>query len=154
MEPSTVYSFTSAKQLKPMGLTYSNILLQNGNDITDHRRGHIGADEVREMTVTALVDTGSVMLCINDTIRIVLGLDIIAYRASPLVDGTRIKLPVVGPVIVRYADRFCTTNALVLPDDSEVLLGAIPMEEMDLYVHPGRNELAPLHPEGPLMTLK
>jgi hypothetical protein len=33
-------------------------------------------------------------------------------------------------------------------------LGAIPMEEMDLYVNPGRNELLPVHPEGPIMSLK
>ena len=28
------------------------------------------------------------------------------------------------------------------------------MEEMDLYVNPSRNELLPVHPEGPIMSLK
>ena len=65
-----------------------------------------------------------------------------------------LDLDVVGPVIVRFLGRECSTNAIILPDDQEPLLGAIPMEEMDLYVNPGRNELLPVHPEGPIMSLK
>jgi hypothetical protein len=65
-----------------------------------------------------------------------------------------VELDVVGPILIRYLDRTCITSAIVLPDDQEALLGAIPMEEMDLYVNPGRNELLPVHPEGPLMSLK
>lgn len=137
-----------------MGLAYANIDIQNGEDVAVFHRGIIGEDEIRQINVHMMVDTGSVMLALNEEIRCALGLEIIDHRPSQLADGTRTKLPVVGPVVVRFAGRFCTTNALVLPDDSEPLLGAIPMEEMDLFVHPGRNELAPLHPEGPVMSLR
>lgn len=137
-----------------MGLVHANIELQNGGDAEDYRRGRIGEDEIRQLTVNAMVDTGSIMLAINEEIRQVLGLEVIDHRSSQLADGTRTKLPVAGSIIVRFGGRFCTTNALVLPDDSEPLLGAIPIEEMDLFVHPGRNELAPVHPEGPVMSLK
>ncbi|MFN4256325.1 MAG: aspartyl protease family protein [Saprospiraceae bacterium] len=137
-----------------MGLTYANIDIQNGEDLAVFKRGIIGEDEIRHINVHAMVDTGSIMLAINEEIQYALGLEVIDHRPSQLADGSRMKLPVVGPVVVRFADRFCTTNALVLPDDSEPLLGAIPMEEMDLFVHPGRNELAPVHPEGPVMSLK
>ena len=137
-----------------MGLTYANIELVNGDDFTDARRGRIGEDEVRQLTVHTMVDTGSIMLCINDTIKEALGLLHFGTRRSQLANGLIVELEVVGPVIVRYLDRDCSTNAIVLPDDQEPLLGAIPMEEMDLYVHPSRNELLPMHPEGPLMSLK
>jgi clan AA aspartic protease len=137
-----------------MGLTFVNIELHNPEDDTLLRRGLIGADEMRQITVKSLVDTGSVMLCINEAIQEVLGLPFRKRRRSETADGRIIELNVVGPVIVRYLDRECSTNAIVLPDDQEVLFGAIPMEEMDLYVHPSRNELLPVHPEGPLMTLK
>lgn len=137
-----------------MGLTYANIELQNGDDAADYRRGKIGEDEIRQLTVNAMVDTGSIMLTINEEIRKALGLEVIDYRPSQLADGTRRELPVAGSIVVRFGDRFSITSALVLPDDSEPLLGAIPMEEMDLFVHPGRNELAPIHPEGPVMSLK
>ena len=137
-----------------MGLTYANIELVNGDDFTDARRGRIGEDEVRQLTVHTMVDTGSIMLCINDTIKEALGLLHFGTRRSQLANGLIVELEVVGPVIVRYLDRNCSTNTIVLPDDQEPLLGAIPMEEMDLYVHPSRNELLPMHPEGPLMSLK
>ena len=137
-----------------MGLTYANIELINGDDFTDARRGRIGEDEIRQLTVHTMVDTGSIMLCINDTIKEALGLLHFGTRRSQLADGQIIELEVVGPVIVRYLDRDCSTNAIVLPGDQEPLLGAIPMEEMDLYVHPSRNELLPMHPEGPIMSLK
>ena len=137
-----------------MGLTYANIQLQNGADIEDFRRGRIGEDEIQQLDVHALVDTGSIMLAINQTIADSLGLSVVGHRTSQLADGTRLNLPVVGGIIVRYLDRWSLTNALLLPDDQEPLLGAIPMEEMDLYVHPGRNELLPVHPDGPLMSLK
>ena len=137
-----------------MALTYANIELINGDDFTDARRGRIGEDEVRQLTVHTMVDTGSIMLCINDTIKEALGLLHFGTRRSQLANGLIVELEVVGPVIVRYLDRDCSTNAIVLPDDQEPLLGAIPMEEMDLYVHPSRNELLPMHPEGPLMSLK
>ena len=137
-----------------MGLTYANIELVNGDDFTDARRGRIGKDEVRQLTVHTMVDTGSIMLCINNTIKEALGLLHFGTRRSQLANGLIVELEVVGPIIVRYLDRDCSTNAIVLPDDQEPLLGAIPMEEMDLYVHPSRNELLPMHPEGPLMSLK
>lgn len=137
-----------------MGLVYANIELQNGGDVEDFRRHRIGEDEIRQLTVQAMADTGSVMLCINEEIQAALGLEVIDHRPSRLADNTRLKLPVVGAIVVRFAGRICTTNALVLPGDSDVLLGAIPMEELDLYVHPGRQELMPVDPEGPVMMLK
>ena len=137
-----------------MGLTYANIELRNAEDIGLHRRGFIGEDEIRNIEVSAMVDTGSIMLCINESLQEVLGLPFFNKRRSQLADGTIIELTVVGPVIVRYLDRECSTNAILLPNDQEALLGAIPMEEMDLYVHPSRNELLPVHPEGPIMSLK
>ena len=137
-----------------MGLTYANIILKNGGDVEDFRRNRIGEDEIRQIEISALVDTGSVTMAINETIREALGLQIIGHRASQLADGTRLQLPVVGSIVVQYLDRWSITTALVLPDDQEPLLGAIPMEEMDLYVHPARNVLLPIHPEGQVMTLK
>ena len=137
-----------------MGLTYANIELRNADDLAFVRKGMIGEDEVRQITVHAMVDTGSVMLCINDEIKNALGLPYFGTRRSQLANGLVIELEVVGPVVVRYLDRDCSTNAVVLPDDSEPLLGAIPMEEMDLFVHPSRNELLPMHPEGPILSLK
>lgn len=137
-----------------MGMVYANIELLNGGDIELNRRKYIGDDDIRQLTINMMVDSGAIMLTINEEIRQALGLDIIDHRVSQLADGTRLELPVAGSIEVRYDGRFCTTNALVLPDDTEPLLGAIPMEEMDLWINPARNILTAVHPEGPLMSLK
>jgi clan AA aspartic protease len=137
-----------------MGLTYANIELINAYDEEQSRRGIIGEDEVRQITVHSMVDTGAIMLCINEDIQQVLCLPFRKKRRSQTADGRILELDVVDPVIVRYLDRDCSTNAIILPDSQEPLLGAIPMEEMDLYVHPARNELLPVHPDGPIMSLK
>jgi predicted aspartyl protease len=50
------------------------------------------------MRVTIMVDTGAIMLVINEDIRDYLGLDAIeGKRISRMADGTRIELEVVGP---------------------------------------------------------
>jgi clan AA aspartic protease len=147
-------TYFCSKFTKKMGLTYANVELLNAGDIENTRRHIIGEDEIRSISVTCLVDTGAITMVINESIQHALGLSTIGERISQLADGRRVKLPVAGPIEIRYLDRFCTTNALVMPDDTEVLLGAIPLEEMDLWIHPAKNLLTPVHPEGPVMILK
>jgi clan AA aspartic protease len=147
-------SLSNKKQFFLMGLTYANIQLVNPFDEDQARRSNIGEDEIRQITVHALVDTGSIMLCINEDIQQVLQLPFRKKRRSQTADGRILELDVVGPVIVRYLDRECSTNAIILPNGQEALFGAIPMEEMDLYVNPARQELMPVHPDGPIMCLK
>ena len=49
--------------------------------------------------------------------------------------------PYVEPVKVAFWDQLCFVGAPLLGDD--VLLGAVPMEDMDLTIHPSRQRLAP-----------
>jgi hypothetical protein len=63
-----------------------------------------------------------------------------------LADGRRRTVPYVGPVEVRFGNRRCFTGAMVL--GSEVLLGAIPMEDMDLVLRPQLQSLE-VNPESP-----
>lgn len=137
-----------------MKSVYANIELLNGGDIALFRRKYINKEEIRQVKINMIANSGALMLTINEEIREALGLEIIDHRPSQLADGTRLTLPVAGSIEVRYEGRFCTTNALVLPDDNEPLLGAIPMEEMDLWISPARNLLTAVHPEGPVMSLK
>ena len=51
-----------------------------------------------------------------------------------------------GPVKITFKNRNCFTGAMVIGD--EVLLGAIPMEDMDLVVHPSKLLLT-VNPQSP-----
>jgi clan AA aspartic protease len=138
-----------------MGLAYTEIELVNAGDKILYKRHLIGEEEIRRMPITLMVDTGAIMLVINEEIRDYLGLDAVeGKRISRMADGTRIELEVVGPVEVHFKGRICITNALVLLGDAEPLLGAIPMEELDLIVHPASQMVTYAHPEGPVMMLK
>jgi clan AA aspartic protease len=137
-----------------MRYTYANIKLVNAGDLEASKRNIIGEDEIKSITVRALVDTGCITFCINDAIQEVLQLSKKGTRRSVLADGRVLELDVLGPIEIYYLDRYCTTNALLLPGNEEPLLGAIPMEEMDLIVYPGRNELMVAHADGALMKVK
>jgi clan AA aspartic protease len=96
--------------------------------------------------VDALADTGSVFLCIPEHVRLQLGLEVLEHRVVKLADGSRVSYPYAGPIVLRFKNRTGFVGALVLGD--EVLLGAIPMEEMDLVVNP-RDRSVDVNPESP-----
>lgn len=139
-----------------MGLVYAEIELINGEDISLSRRNIIGEDEIKKMSVSALVDTGSYMLCINENIQEQLQLPVVERRKGQLANGHIVEYDVVSHVELRFKNRRTMCNAMVLPGDSEVLLGAIPLEDMDVLIHPQRQELIvnPDHPYFAQMKLK
>jgi len=134
-----------------MGLVYADIELINGEDITLAKRHIIGEEEIRHIHVNALVDTGSYMLCINESIQQQLQLPIVEKRTGQLANGTMVEYDVVSHVELRFKNRRTMCNAMVLPGDNEVLLGAIPLEDMDVLIHPQRQELI-INPDHPYMA--
>lgn len=124
-----------------MGLIYAEIELINGDDLALVRRHVIGEEEIKRMRVTALVDTGSFMMAINENIQEQLQLPVVETRKAQLANGQIVECEVVAPLEVRFKNRQTTCRAIVLPGDAEVLLGAIPIEDMDILIHPTRQEL-------------
>jgi clan AA aspartic protease len=139
-----------------MGLIYAEIELINGGDLELARRKFIGEDEVKRMSITALVDTGSYMLAINENIQAQLQLPVVEKRKAQMANGHILDCDVVAPVEIRFKNRRCSCSAMVLPGDSEPLLGAIPLEDMDVLIHPLRQELIvnPDHPYFAQMKMK
>jgi len=98
------------------------------------------------LEVSALADSGAVHLCIPEHLALQLQLRELERREVVLADGHRRSVPYMGPVEVRFANRRCFTGAMVLGD--EVLLGAIPMEDMDLVLQPQLQQLT-VNPASP-----
>jgi len=113
-----------------MGLVYADIELINGDDLALVRRKLMGEDEVKRIHVNMLVDTASVYMCINENIQEQLQLPVLEKRKGQLANGHIVEYDVVGPVEVRFKNRRCSVNAMVLPGENEPLLGAIPLEDM------------------------
>jgi clan AA aspartic protease len=111
-----------------MGLVKAKLALKNPRQ-----------PELEPVEVDALADSGAVHLCIPAHVQIQLGLQEITQKEATLADGSKKLVPYVGPVELHFKNRVGFTGALVLGD--EVLLGAIPMEDMDLVIIPRTRSL-------------
>jgi len=128
-----------------MGTVHAEITLKNVADEFRLREGRLKEQEVRTVTVNAVVDTGAWTLVINEELRQKLGLGIGEERGIRLADGSRSDCKLTEPVDVYWKDRHWICAAVVLPKAESVLLGAIPLEGMDLMICPRTQKLAGVH---------
>lgn len=121
-----------------MGIVKTNIKLSNPR-----------YPDLDSIEVESLVDTGALHLCITETQFIQLKLEEAEKRPVTLADGSVHIIPYVGPIKVDWNGRISYTGAMVL--GNQCLLGAIPMEDMDILVHPAKQVVIanPLHPNIP-----
>ena len=118
-----------------MGLVDAKITLENPRD-----------KKLDPVKVEALVDTGAVHLCIPEHIRIQLKLEEIDKKEVTLADGEKKLVSYVGPIQIRFKNRVGFAGAFVMGD--QVLLGAIPMEDMDLVILP-KERILDVNPYSP-----
>ena len=121
-----------------MGLVYASLELSNP---AEH--------DLSPMTVMALVDSGSTWMIVPQHVANQLSLQVAEQKEITLADGAKRLVDYVGPLRVRFGNRNSFVGAIVLGD--EVLLGAIPMEDMDVLVHPQSRSLIanPANPNIP-----
>ena len=122
-----------------MGLIYAQIELSNS------RKTNISSIKIK-----SLVDTGSLHLCIPEHIAIQLELDELYKREVTTADGKKHLVPYMGPISLKFENRACYTGALVIGD--EALLGAVPMEDMDVLISPSKQSLV-VNPESPNIAM-
>ena len=136
-----------------MGTFREEITLENILDRGFAKHGYIKETEVRTLKVDAMPDTGAWTLVINEELRQKLGLEIKEMRNSTLADGKTSSYAITESVNIYWKNRFTALPAVVVPGAKEVLLGALPLEAMDLIVDPVRQQLAGAHGDEPLHIL-
>ncbi len=118
-----------------MGLVNGNLLLRNPR-----------LPDLDPVDVVAMADSGALHLCIPEHIQIQLRLEAIDSKEVTLADGSKKLVPYVGPIELRFKNRVGFAGALVMGD--QVLIGAIPMEDMDLIIIPKTRTLD-VNPDSP-----
>lgn len=118
-----------------MGIIHVNVKLSNPQRA-----------ELQPVEVEALVDPGAVTLCLPQHVRLQLNLEEADRREVTVASGKKEVVPYVGPVKVTCFGRSCYTGALVLGD--RVLLGSVPLEDMDLVVSLTKRQVM-VNPESP-----
>ena len=136
-----------------MGLVYADIELISIDDLVLNRRGFLPVDQIKRMKVSALVDSGAYMLVNNEHIKAQLDLPVLETQTARMADDTEIQVEVVGPVEIRFENRRASVDAMVFPNNAEPLLGAIPMEDMDVLVDPKQQRLI-VNPKNPYQATK
>ena len=137
-----------------MGEVRTEITLVNLRDAGKAVDGIIPESEVRRLTVNAVVDTGAWTLVINEAVREKLGLRVEGSLDTTVAGGGKVPSQVTEWVEIRWKDRRASCEAIVLPGEADVLLGALPLEAMDLTVNPKRREVVGAHGDTRLSVVK
>jgi clan AA aspartic protease len=131
-----------------MGTFTEKITLTNAIDKGTAERGLIREDQIRQVTVDAIVDSGAFTVVIDEDTRARLGLAVTGKRMTTLANGTREKCFLTEPVEIRWNERDTDCKAAVIPGGKAVLLGAIPLEDMDLKIDMAARRLERAHGES------
>ncbi|EGV16030.1 clan AA aspartic protease [Thiocapsa marina] len=126
-----------------MGLIYADIELINPREAN-----------LRPLKARAMFDSGAMTVCIPEHVALQLNLAELEKREVTTADGRSALVPYVGPLQIRFENRNCFTGALVRGD--AVLMGAVPMEDMDLVLNPRLQQVTvnPASPNIPTAVVK
>jgi len=128
-----------------MGTVYAELTLRNSEDVILAKQGFMKPENIRTATVTAIVDTGSYSLMLDEQTVRQLGLGTTGEKRIRIANGERIVCPVTTPVEINWKDRQSVMSVISVPGLPQNLLGLLPLEDMDLIVHPHKHELVGAH---------
>ena len=129
-----------------MGEIHERVTLTNAVDEALARNGALRPDQVRQVTVDAIVDTGAVRSVLPRHVVDQLGLGVIGRQVAQDADGRSESVDLAGPVTFQCQSRKTLEEALVL--GAEVLIGQTVLEKMDLLADCNARRLVP-HPGRP-----
>ena len=130
-----------------MGTVYADLILKNHSDLVMVRNGLLEEKDVRFLAVKAVVDTGAGTLVINQEQCRQLGLELQKEHIVTLANNVKEKIKIADPIEICWKNRESVCLPWVVADSPEVLLGAIPLEEMDLIVDHGKQTITGRHGE-------
>lgn len=138
-----------------MGEIVVNVELQNALDHGMVLKGLLPESDVHSTAVDAVVDTGALMLALPEDVVERLDIPVVDRRTVVYADGRREDRPVAGPLTVHLGGRSAIANCLVMPEGTDVLIGQMVLEGMDLMADCRNRTLVPRlgTPEEPLLRL-
>jgi hypothetical protein len=133
-----------------MGTFNETITLENARDAGNAADGIIKESAIRRFTCSAIVDSGAWTLVISPELQQKLGVRKTVDSSSEVAGGIEMKGFETEPVSIYWKDRSTACRAFVLPGQEDVLLGALPLEAMDLTLDMKGEKLVGKHGAKPL----
>lgn len=124
-----------------MSKFHTEITLENPRDVEMARRGYMRSADVRRVTLEAKVNTGAFPLVISEEVRARLGLKVLYTDMSKIAEGEMEIGSIIETVTVYWKNRHISCTAFMPFDETEVLLGAFPLDGMGLMVSPNCDEV-------------
>jgi predicted aspartyl protease len=117
-----------------MGRVLTEATIENLEDLWAVKRGLLPPEQVRRITVPdALVDTGATLLSLPT--RLIRQLGLSPHRTRRVISSTGVTEATVYDVVrLTIQDRDCPTEVIEAPDEVPVLIGQLPLENLDLVV--------------------
>lgn len=130
-----------------MGRVTIEAKITNGADVVLHESGHLAADQVRQLAVRGIVDTGAAMLVLPETVARHLGLVKTSEANVRYADHRTANRDIVGNVRVEILGRHNLFSAIVEPGRTDASFGAIVLEALDMLVDCRTQSLHPRDPD-------
>ena len=136
------------RRTEPMGRFSVEIEVANYKDVCRAEEGTLSLDKVRRVRIKGLVDTGATNLILPASVATLLGLREKEQVIVRYADNRRALRTEVRDAEVTLLGRSDVFSAIVEPDRSEALIGAIVLEVLDLLVDSKEQRLVPRDPRG------
>lgn len=121
-------------EIETMGRVLTEATIENLGDLWDAKKGQLPAEQVRRLTAPdALVDTGATLLSMPTRLIRQLGLGE-QYRKRVRSGVGVSEIAVYDAVRLTIQGRACTMDVMEVPDDTPVLIGQLPLEQLDFVV--------------------
>jgi predicted aspartyl protease len=133
----------SSDRSPAMGRFTVQLELLNHHDVLRAEDGVIREDQIRRSRIAGIVATGAARLVLSATVVAALGLPETGKTTVKYADGRRDQKKVVGESQLEIQGRRCVFSAVVEPNGTDALIGAIVLEELDLLPDCTTHSLVP-----------
>ncbi len=116
-----------------VGRVVVTVAVENVEDRKRADQGEIGDDQIRRISVEALVDSGATFFCLPESVIEQLGLDFDRTKETRTITGP-LMMSIYGGAKIEVQGRACRVEVLALPESRQPLLGQIPLETLDWWV--------------------
>ena len=147
IETKTISQYCDDINGEKMGRFAVEFNLLNSIDFALMLRGLMTSDQVRQVKIRGVVDTGATRLVIPESIAKQLGAREVGETKVRYADGRTATRKLVDDVMVDLLGRQATFRAAVEPDRDSALIGAIVLEDLDFVVDCSTQSLHPRDPD-------
>jgi clan AA aspartic protease len=125
-----------------MGKNIEKVAIKNFADIVKHSEGVISEDEIREVKVEAMADTGAAFLCLPPAVIEKLGLLFSHTREVTTANG-KVERRIFSGAVITIKEREIQMQVMENDRSTPPLIGYLVLEAMDFVVDPKSQKILP-----------